>query len=101
MYDAFAADQPRGRTSRARLVSRVGSKFRKARRYAADGHRTQDLAVPRMQHADRRFAYAHRLFQHRVEYRGEIAGGGIDDLQYFGGRSLLPQGFVTFGGGFS
>jgi hypothetical protein len=32
-----------------------------------------------------------RLFQHRTEHRREIAGRGIDDLQYLGGRGLLLQ----------
>jgi len=41
-----------------------------------------------------RTAQAVRLFQDRVEYRGEIAGRGIDDLQYLGGRGLLLQGFA-------
>jgi hypothetical protein len=30
-----------------------------------------------------------RLFQYRIEHRREIAGRGADDLQDFGGRSLL------------
>ena len=34
---------------------------------------------------------AHCLFEHRVEYRREVAGRGIDDLQHFGGRGLLFQ----------
>src|SRR5437764_67700 len=34
---------------------------------------------------------AQRLFEHRVEYRRDIAGRGIDDLEDFGGRSLLLQ----------
>ena len=31
-----------------------------------------------------------RLVEDRLEHRREVAGGGIDYLQYFGGRSLLP-----------
>src|SRR5215467_13060415 len=31
------------------------------------------------------------LFQYRVEYRREVAGRGIDDLQYLRGRGLLLQ----------
>ena len=37
------------------------------------------------------FAKPHRLFEHRVEHRDEIAGRRIDDLQYLSGRGLLPQ----------
>jgi hypothetical protein len=43
-----------------------------------------------------RLAEAQRLLQDRVEHRGEIAGGGIDDLQYFGGRGLLLTRFDKF-----
>ncbi len=38
-----------------------------------------------------------RLFQDRVEHRREIAGRGIDDPQYLGGRGLLRQRFVALG----
>jgi hypothetical protein len=34
------------------------------------------------------------LLQDRVEYRGEIAGRGIDDAQYLGGPGLLLQRFA-------
>src|SRR5207248_11471866 len=37
------------------------------------------------------------LFQHRVENRREIAGRGIDDLQYLGRRSLLVQRLARLG----
>jgi hypothetical protein len=37
-----------------------------------------------------------RLFQNRVERRREIAGRGIDDLQYLGGRGLLLKRFSKF-----
>jgi len=36
-----------------------------------------------------RIAQPRCLFEHRVEHRGEVAGRGIDDLQYLGGRGLL------------
>ena len=39
----------------------------------------------------RGLAQAHRLFEHRVEHRREVAGRGIDDLQHLGGRGLLLQ----------
>ena len=38
-----------------------------------------------------------RLFEHRVEHRGEIAGRGIDDLQDLGGRGLLVQRLAGLG----
>src|SRR5215472_5891554 len=38
-----------------------------------------------------------RLLQNRVEYRREIAGRGIDDLQHLGGRGLLLQRLARLG----
>jgi len=38
-----------------------------------------------------------RLFQDRIEHRREIAGRGIDDLQYLGGRGLLLQRLARLG----
>jgi hypothetical protein len=38
----------------------------------------------------------HRPLEHRVEDRGEITGGGIDDLQYLGGCGLLLSGIDKF-----
>ena len=35
--------------------------------------------------------------QYRVEYRQEVAGRGIDDLQYLGGCGLLLQGLARLG----
>src|SRR6266567_4723860 len=35
-----------------------------------------------------------RLLEYRVEHRREIAGRGIDDLQYFGSGGLLLQGLA-------
>ena len=43
------------------------------------------------------FAQPHRLLQHRVEHRREVAGRGVDDLQYLGGRGLLLQGLARLG----
>ena len=39
----------------------------------------------------------HRLFEHRVEHRREVAGRGIDDLQHLGGRGLLLQRLARLG----
>jgi len=38
-----------------------------------------------------------RLLQNRIEYRGEITGRRIDDLQYLGGRGLLLQRLARLG----
>ena len=37
------------------------------------------------------------LFQHRVEYRREVAWRGIDDLQNLTGRRLLFERFASLG----
>ena len=42
-------------------------------------------------------AQPHRLFQHRIEHRRQIAGRGVDDLQHLGGRGLLFQRLALFG----
>src|SRR5215831_2547577 len=44
-----------------------------------------------------RGAQTHRLFQYRIEHRGEIAGRGIDDAQHLGDRRLLRKKLVTVG----
>jgi len=70
--------------------------------------RPLDVLRSRISHSDRRkglsvigpeiadvgLAQAHRVFEHGVEYRREIARRGIDDLQYLGGRGLLLQCFA-------
>ena len=44
-----------------------------------------------------RLAQEHRLFEYRVEHRREVAGRGVDDLQYLDGRGLSLHRLVTFG----
>jgi hypothetical protein len=46
-----------------------------------------------------RAASVMRLLQDSVENRSEIAGRGVDDLQYLRGRGLLFQRLVTLGFG--
>ena len=58
-------------------------------RYAVGRDPAILLAIENPQVAERGFAEMHRLFEHRVENRGEVAGRGIDDLQYLGGCGLL------------
>jgi hypothetical protein len=45
--------------------------------------------------AERRLAQPGGLFQHCIEYRGEIAWGRIDDLQDLGQGRLAGQHFVA------
>ena len=42
-------------------------------------------------------AQTQRLLQNRIEYRDEVTGGAVDDLQYFGGRSLPLQPRIALG----
>ena len=56
-----------------------------------------DLAIGDEQGTKRRLAQPHRLFQHRIEHRRQIAGRGIDHLQHLGGRGLLLQRLALFG----
>jgi hypothetical protein len=55
------------------------------------------LAVICIERAERRTAQPHRLFQHRIEYRREVARRGIDDLQHLGGCGLAFQRLLLFG----
>src|ERR1700724_255284 len=57
----------------------------------------EPLAVIGAQLAEGTPAQAQRPLQHRVEDRREIAGRGIDDLQYLGSRGLLLQGLARLG----
>ena len=57
----------------------------------------KEFAVIGQQGPVRRFAKGVRLFQYRIEHRGEIAGRAIDDLQYLGRRGLLLQGLARLG----
>ena len=49
------------------------------------------VAFAKPQVAELGFADAGRIFQHRLEYRLQLAGRAGDDLQHFGGRGLLLQ----------
>src|ERR1700739_867684 len=53
--------------------------------------RSESRAVEKRQGTESRAAKAVGLLQDSVEYRGEAAWRGIDDLQHLGGRGLLLQ----------
>ena len=55
------------------------------------GHSFEGLTVVTGHNAECRAAHAHRLFQHRIEYRGEVARRLIDDLEQLGGGGPLFQ----------
>src|SRR2546423_560293 len=90
MDDALPLQQP--------LLGAVGrgspwptQHFKQTLRQTMAGNAPELLAVVGRQAPVRSAAKAHGLFEHRVEYRRDIAGRGIDDLEDFGGRSLLLQ----------
>src|SRR4051812_40589263 len=58
----------------------------------------EKLSIKRTDHAVRGFTEPQRFSQHRVENRAEITGRRIDDLQNLGGRGLLFERLVAFGG---
>src|SRR5262249_43003242 len=59
-----------------------------------DGCDSEQLTIDAAELPTIRIAQAYRLLQDRVEYRGEIAGRAVDDLQYLGGGGLLLQGLA-------
>src|SRR5215469_1691394 len=63
----------------------------------ASGNSTGFLAVNNGHEAERRSAQPHRLVEHRVKHRGEIAGRRIDDAEHLGGRGLLFESLAGFG----
>ncbi len=52
------------------------------------------LAIVGHEVAEGCLAQPHRLVEHRIKDRREVAGRGIDDLQYLGGGGLLLQGLA-------
>src|ERR1051325_932950 len=56
---------------------------------ATVGDGMKALAVIGVHHAEGGTAEAQRLLQHRVEYRREVTGRGVDDAEHLGSRSLL------------
>ena len=67
------------------------------RRHPVGSHRDETIAVKGREAAECRFAQRCGLLQHHIEHRGEVAGRGVDDLQYLGSRSLLLQGLACLG----
>jgi len=70
----------------------------KRRRDAAHGGGVERLAIEARQETELGLAQPHRLFEHRVEHWGEIAGRAVDDPQYLRRRGLLVERFRQFGG---
>src|SRR3954449_4626136 len=72
-------------------------KFLKLRRYTVNCSNMQVLTVIIPKGAISCLTKVHRSFQHRLEYRGEVTGRRIDNLQYLGSCGLLLQGLTRLG----
>src|SRR4051794_6380409 len=57
----------------------------------------EEFAVVLRDIAEARIAQPHSLFEHRVEYRREVAGRRIDDPQHLGRRGLLFERLARLG----
>src|SRR5204863_441089 len=60
-------------------------------------HSMQSFAIKAVHLPEGGFAQPCRLVENRFEYRCEIAGRAVDDLQYLGGRGLLLQRLARLG----
>src|SRR5262249_14100801 len=89
----------RGGDTPKRRVRGRSDQFARARldirgRGVVSSNRAEAISLPDVQRADLRLAEAHRVFQHRLEYRLQLARRTADDLQHLGGRRLLLQRFA-------
>src|SRR6185312_3777678 len=83
-----------GREGMCRLASDLGVCLR----YAVQGGSSKLLAIAEPQDSKSGFAQLGSLLEHSREYRLDVAGRGIDDLQYFGGGGLPRKGLLQFAG---
>jgi uncharacterized protein (TIGR00645 family) len=99
-YEKHRAPFERGAARQSAATQRdwiAGLEFLVFYRNPDRGHHAIEAILQSKDKARVGLADARRLFQHRVEQRGEIAGRGIDGLQHLGGRGLLRQRFAGFG----
>jgi hypothetical protein len=66
-------------------------------RIAVPSHEMETLAIKRCQATVGSAAQSQCFLEHCLEYWGEVAGRGVDDLQDLGGRGLPLQRLVTLG----
>jgi len=91
--ERLALDQPGKRVARAGMKA----EFVKLHPRIMDSRPPEAFTVIGEQHTGLGSAEAMRLIQHRFEHRFEVTRRAVDDLQYFGGRSLLLQGLACLG----
>src|SRR5215468_7513521 len=72
-------------------AERSADELRQLLGIAANRDTTKVFSVVERQRAVGDSTEAVRFLQYRIEDRGEVAGRGIDYLQYLGGRGLLFQ----------
>jgi hypothetical protein len=93
---SFTADYSQRRGPRFRNDG-LFEESRQLGRHAPGRYGPNPFAVIHVKRAAGGLAQAHRLVEHRVEHRREVAGRGIDDPQHLGGRGLLLQGLARLG----
>ena len=77
------------RPGRQTIAQQFCQRFREAIRR----HGSKFFAIVKLQRAAGDTAEAMRFLQDRLEYRLEVAGRGVDDLENFRGRGLLLTRF--------
>src|SRR5438105_1878495 len=93
--ELFPAQNTAMRTARRRSKRHLRHELGEPVGQTVQTHSVKILAVERPKHAESGLAEVRRLFQHRVKYRREVSGGGINDLEDFGHCGFLRLGFVA------
>ena len=99
MDQRLALYQPRHRVAGAR-TKLPAQKIPPGGWQIALSHQVEIFAIISQQRTKDRTAQTVCLLQYSVEYRSEVAGRRVDDLQYLGGRGFSIQRPVAFCGTF-
>src|SRR5215831_15100757 len=91
---SFPTSHPTEAAEGARAVW-LAQELRIPERHILERHRAETIAIVVPQDAESGVTEPYGLLEHRVEYRREIAGRRIDDLENFRGRGLLIQRLVA------
>src|SRR6516164_11805750 len=91
MEETLAAPETINRTPRRRIEGILLPHPLGSARVTADSREPGACSLKRIEGGASRFAPCHCLVEHRVKHRHEIAGRGVDALQYLGSRGLLFQ----------
>src|SRR5205085_5832227 len=86
MNDALTGQKSRRSGPRVGVGGRVIlAEFSVSRRHSVSGDSAPVASIIGLQHTECRAAQLHCPIEHCVEYRREVSGRGIDDLQYLRG----------------